>query len=107
MSYTVNRHRVTSLSDHANEYRWRSRREAARAGPVVIKTVSVMGVTYSDFTIDQLLCASLFSHPPLMVLYVVDMSNTESFTNGIYVKVTVTIESVLHSLGVGRAGKNT
>ena len=38
-------------------------RGAASAEPVVLKVVPVTGAAFSGFTMDQLLCASLFSHP--------------------------------------------
>ena len=38
-------------------------RESAGAGPVVLKVVAITGVAWSGFTMDQLMCASLFQHP--------------------------------------------
>ena len=38
-------------------------REAAGAGPVALKIVPATGAAFSGFTMDQLLCTSLFQHP--------------------------------------------
>ena len=51
---------VPSLSGDAIAYRWRSLQGVHRLGPVVLKAVPVMGAAFSGFTMDQLLCASLF-----------------------------------------------
>ena len=44
-------------------------RESAGTGPVALKVVPVTGAAFSGFTMDQFMCASLFSFLPL-VLYV-------------------------------------
>ena len=41
-------------------------RESAGTRPVVLKMVSVTGAAFSGITMDQLICASLFPHPPLV-----------------------------------------
>ena len=38
-------------------------RESAGAGPVVFEIVPVTGAAFSGITMEQFLCASLFSHP--------------------------------------------
>ena len=43
-------------------------REAAGARPAVLKVVPVTGAAFSGITMDQLLCASLFPHPLLMMV---------------------------------------
>ena len=45
-------------------------REFAGTQPVVLKVVPVTGATFSGTTIDQLMCASLFPDP-ILILYVV------------------------------------
>ena len=65
-----------SLSGHA---KWRTDggvhcRESTGTGPaVVLKVVPVTGAAaFSGFTMDQLLCATLFPHP-LELYYIIDM----------------------------------
>ena len=40
-------------------------RESAGTGPIVLKVVPVTGAAILQVTMDQLMCASLFPHPPL------------------------------------------
>ena len=47
-------------------------RESAGTGPVVLKVVPVSGAVILQVTMDQLLCASFFSHPllyPIIISY--------------------------------------
>ena len=41
-------------------------RKSAGTGPVVLKVVPVTGAAILQVTMDQLVCASLFPHPPLV-----------------------------------------
>ena len=68
-TYAANRHRISPefirsrdcvpMAFHC--------RESAATGPVVLTVVPVTGAAFSGFTMDQLVCASPFPHPLLLV----------------------------------------
>ena len=45
-------------------------RESAGTGPVTLKVVPVAGATILQVTMDQLMCASLFPTPTILLLLV-------------------------------------
>ena len=74
---------VPSISRHAITYEGVHCRESTGTGQVVLKVVPVPGVAFSGIIMDQLLCASLLQHLPLV--QAVDMScmfDTESIGGG-------------------------
>ena len=57
-----------SLSGNANAYLDGVQcRKSAGTGTVAPKVIPVTDAAFSDFTTEQFLCASLFSHPPLVL----------------------------------------
>ena len=57
---------VPSILRHAVAYEGVHCRESTGTGQVVLEVVLVTGAAFSGVTMDQLLCASLLQHPPLV-----------------------------------------
>ena len=55
-------------------------RDAAGTGPVVLKVVPVSGAASSGITMDQLMCAYIFPHPPLVQRVDMLMCDTQTIS---------------------------